>query len=148
MKVSGLILILSVSIPAGVKADTGDDAGKLMTFFTTKIERNVLDDMRKAGKFDHDKALSGSQPIVVKKPNILEVKGIVLREKARPVVWVNNANTLKSDHIDQKINVKTPSINKQLLNIPVVVNQKRVTLKPGQQWHEVDNTVRDKFQTR
>ena len=148
MKILGLIIIFSVSISAGIKADTGDDAGKLMTFFTTQTERSVLDEMRKAGKFDEDKAVQRSDAIIIREPDILVVKGIVLREKARPVVWVNNANTLKSDHIDQKISVKTPSINKQQLNIPVVVNQKRVTLKPGQQWREVDNTVRDTFQTR
>jgi len=141
-----LITCLLVSPP--MIANQNDKLGKLMTFFTTSSERNKLDQMRKTGKFDKGPGVTGSSVGIIREPTKVEFKGLMVREKGKPVVWINEGNTLKSNKINQQISVKTRFIKKDQLKVPVKVSQKKISLKPGQQWSEMDNKVKDKYQTK
>ena len=142
------LLITFILVSPVVMANQNDKVGKLMTFFTTSSERNKLDQMRKAGKFDKDSAGKGNGVSILREPTKIEFKGLMIREKGQPVVWVNEGNTLKSSKINQQISVKTRSIKKDKLKVPIKISQKRINMKPGQQWTEVDNKVKDKYQTK
>lgn len=141
-----LILIL-LFISSSINAEE-NSVKNLKTLFTTPKERSALDDMRNAGKFNNDKKNSGSSFSLKLEPTKVELRGIMIREKGKPVVWVNNGNTLKSQIIDSEITIKTNAIKKQPVKIPVRVNQRTLIMKPGQQWDEVDNRITDKYQTR
>lgn len=150
MRINNLIILcaLILVLSPELMADEDDNTKRLMTFFTTRGERNTLDDMRNAGKFDKDRVVKVSEDLSLQEPDKIEVKGIMLREKGEPVVWINKGNTLKSNQIDQQISVKTRSIKKEHLKIPVKVGHKRISMKPGQQWNESDNKIQDKYQTK
>ena len=135
-------------MPQEILASQNDKAEKLMTFFTTSSERNKLDQMRKAGKFDKGSGAKGGGLAILREPTKVEFKGLMIREKGQPVVWINEGNTLKSNKINQQISVKTRFIKKDQLKVPVKVSQRRINLKPGQQWSETNNKVKDKYQTK
>ena len=124
-----------------------EEIDKLKTLFTTQIERTELSNMRDRGEFDNEKNKTSGVPVKLE-PTKVELRGVIIREKGKPIVWVNNRNTLKSDVIDSEIAVKTKNINKKELKIPLRVNQKILTMKPGQTWNESENKIKDKYQTK
>ena len=122
-------------------------ASSLKTLFTTSLERQQLDKLRNSGAYDQKKEdVSGS--VVLRPPLKVEMKGLMIREKSQPVVWINQGNTLKSSKIDQDIKVNVKNIKQESLKVPVRVNSKYLTMRPGQQWNESENKVKDKYQIK
>jgi hypothetical protein len=143
-----LFILTGLSLSVETVAETTDDARRLMTFFTTSTERNKLDELRKQGKYNKKSGSRTSGVSILREPLKVELKGVMIREKGKPVVWVNNGNTLKSNQIDQQIRVKNKNIKKEQLKVSVKVSEKHLNLKPGQQWSESDNKVSDKYQAK
>lgn len=143
-----ILLLSGLIFSQNLLAENKDKIEKLMTFFTTQTERNALNKRRDAGEYDKKTAGKGSGPAILREPVKVELKGVMIREKSGPVVWVNNGNTLKSNKIDHKISVNKQLIKKDQTKVLVRVNQKKLRMKPGQQWNELDNKVKDKYQTK
>ena len=140
-----LLIILLLLLPYAAHSSELDSVDNLRNFFTTPHERNQLDQMRAAGKFSGQK--SASTISIIREPLTVRMKGVVIRENNKPVIFVNDGNTLKSSQIDE-INVhdsQTPSTD---LKVPVKVNQQRLKLKPGERWSEVDNIVQENYQIK
>ncbi len=117
---------------------------KLGTLFTSPGVRYQLDQKRNKGILQKPEKQSISQ--TAREPIKLKMKGLVIRQNKKPVVFINNQNTLKSRKIDNDITVKTHKIKKQNYSIPVRVVNKIIKLKPGQQWDERNHKIQDNYQ--
>ena len=130
-----------------VNAAEYEQAKRLRTLFTTPLERKKLDELRNKGQFDVNRQTE-DDGTVIRPPLTVEVKGLVLRDNKKPVVWVNEGNTLKSQKIEDGVRVRSSAVNRNNLKIPVKVYQKHLTMKPGQQWTETDGKIRDIYQIK
>ena len=138
-----IILLLLSSLSA--HSSELDSVDKLRNFFTTPHERNQLDQMRAAGKYSGQK--SAASISVIREPLTVKMKGVVIRENNKPVIFVNDGNTLKSSQINE-VNVHDSTAPPDDLKVPVKVNQQRLMLKPGEQWSETDNKVQENYQIK
>ena len=127
-------------------ADTLDSQANLRTLFTTSHVRNQLDQFRQQGKFDSVQSESSIR--ILRKPAIVKMQGVVIRQNAEPVVFVNESNTLKSPQVNDEVYVNTLKVKKQEYQVPARVAGQNIKLKPGQQWNETDRQVQDNFQIK
>ncbi len=127
-------------------ADNLDSQTNLRTLFTTSQVRNQLDQLRDQGKFDNIKNESPS--IILRDPAVVKMQGVVIRKNTKPVVFVNDANTLKSPRVSDEVYVNTAKVKKQEYQIPARVYGKKIKLKPGQQWSETRRQVQENFQIK
>jgi hypothetical protein len=121
-----------------------DSQKSLHTLFTTPLTRKQLDKQRSNGKYNITSQTTNSTS-VTSKPVIVKMQGVVIRKNKKPVVFVNDSNTLKSSKVNSKLIVNTRKLTKSTYNVPVRVNQNTFKLKPGQQWNEADNKVVDQY---
>jgi len=121
-----------------------DSADQLHTLFTSPGTRLQLDYMRNSGAFN--KQAQQNSDFIVLQPANVNMQGIVLRKKHKPVIFANGSNTLKSPIIDNEILIKSGNIKAQSLTIPLNVRQKSLKLMPGQQWSESEGKVSENFQ--
>jgi hypothetical protein len=119
---------------------------QLERLFTTPMERAQLDAKRRR-KDPGNEQQTEAHPGVVVPPAQVELKGIMIRDGAPNVAWVNDGNTLKSRRIDERIRVNPESISKNE-QVPVFVNGQKVRLKPGQVWNEFDQDIQDKYEIK
>lgn len=127
-------------------ADNLDSQSNLRTLFTTNHVRSQLDDLRKQGKFD--KIKSESSVNILREPAVVKMQGVVIRENAEPVVFVNNENTLKSPQINNEVYVNTAKVKKQEYQVPARIYGQNIKLKPGQQWSEKSQLVEENYQIK
>mgnify|MGYP000182555188 CR=1 FL=1 len=137
------IIILLLLFPLTAHTEISP-LNNLRTFFTSKQERIQLDKMRSSGKYS---TKSGGVSIL-REPLKVKMQGIVLRDGKKPVVFVNDENTLKTNQLSNDLTVRDYKINKQAYKIPVSINQQGVTLKPGQQWDESSRKVEDTYRIK
>ena len=97
----------------------------LRTLFTSQQERQEIDSQRQGNN------ASGSSVVA---PSNVQVNGVVKRSDGKSVVWVNGKSTIDGESIDG-IKVYSNSITSKN-KIPVMVDGKRVYLKPGETWSE------------
>jgi len=117
----------------------------LQTFFTTKSERQQLNALRNSGAFSDDKKPTAG---ITFKPLTVEMQGVVIRDNKKPVVFVNNENTLKTHHLSNDVTVRDHRIKKQNYTVPLRVKGESLKLRPGEQWQESDRKVQDKYQIK
>ena len=141
---TGFIDLVNIKTLSAAETDSVE---RLRTLFTTPLERKKLDDLRKTGQFD-GKTNQATGQAIIREPLKVEVKGIVFRDKQKPVIWVNDGNTLKSHKIEDGVKVRTSGVKKSKLKVPVRVFQQTLSMKPGQQWSETDPRVQDKYQIK
>ena len=128
-----------------VYAEQQPSVSNLQRLFTTQFERAQLDAKRRRGEQVSENNQQSQKAVLP--PIEIEVKGVVKRENAPDVVWVNDKSTLKSKNIDDRIRVQTNRISQKNL-VPMQVDGKYIKLKPGQVWNEADRTIKDKYQTK
>jgi len=127
-------------------ADNLDSQKNLRTLFTTNHVRSQLDELRKQGKFD--KIKSESSAIILREPAVVKMQGVVIRDNADPVVFVNDENTLKSPQVNNDVYVNTAKVKKQEYQVPARIYGQNIKLKPGQQWSEKSQLVEENYQIK
>jgi len=141
-----IYLCLLIILPHSSFSETLDSQEALRTLFTSSHTRQQLDKLREQGKFDkHQQAPSAS---IFNNPITIKMQGVVFKGDTKPVVFVNDGNTLKSLNINDEIVISNENISKNAYHVPVRVNQQSLKLKPGQQWSEVDPYVQDSYQIK
>lgn len=140
-----LLFVLLFSAGLAQAADQ-PSINQLERLFTTPMERAQLDAKRRR-KDPGNEQQTETHPGVVVPPAQVELKGIMIRDGAPNVAWVNDGNTLKSRRIDERIRVNPESISKNE-QVPVFVNGQKVRLKPGQVWNEFDQDIQDKYEIK
>ncbi|MDH5484758.1 MAG: hypothetical protein OEY43_05920 [Gammaproteobacteria bacterium] len=139
-RISLLVFFLCI---ATVQASDYPGVSGLGTLFTSPMERQQLDAMRLrvlAGGTKDDAAAQA-------KTSKITVKGLVMRNGSKPVVWVNDSNTMKHNRLGNVL-VRIDGIKQQSTKIPVKISQKNIRIKPGQQWDEGSNRVEDIYLTK
>jgi len=127
-------------------AENLDSQTSLRTLFTTNHVRSQLDQLRNQGKFD--KIKNESSTVILRDPAIVKMQGLVIRQNAEPVVFVNDANTLKSPQVNGEVYVNTAKVKKHEYQVPARVYGQNIKLKPGQQWNESKQQVQENFQIK
>ncbi|RDH82644.1 MAG: hypothetical protein DIZ80_10205 [endosymbiont of Galathealinum brachiosum] len=145
MKFLSSILYLILFTSGSVTAEPLDAQSSLRTLFTSSQVRDELDSQRDQGKF---KLQQSTSTVIFREPVTVKMQGIVLRENKKPVVFVNDGNTIKSRKVDNEIIVSTKKVSKKAYKVPVRVNQRNVKLKPGQQWNETDRQVEENYRIK
>ncbi|MCW8853097.1 MAG: hypothetical protein OQK76_04400 [Gammaproteobacteria bacterium] len=137
-------ILLHFIVVTNASAEELASINELKTFFTTSSERSKLNEMRRSGNFGAKQPDARSSISI--EPKKVKVRGVMMRENGEPVVWVNEGSTLKSRKIDD-ISVNTRRI-KPAASIPLRINNRHLTMKPGQEWTESSNKIKDSYQTK
>lgn len=107
---------------------------RLESLFTTPSERRALNTLRKGVKpAPSEQVFSG--------PASVHINGIVSRSGGNSVVWVNGKNTLKNSMVDG-VKVYSDAMT-QSHNIPVMIDGRRVYIKPGESWSDKTDADKD-----
>ena len=110
-----------------------EELGRL---FTDAVQREKLDAVRH-GAYDE----MNQQKSTV---SVIAVNGIVLRRGGKNVVWVNNKSSLEGSPVNG-VKVFTGSTDPKRYHVPVMVDGKRVSIKPGQIWSDGTGVVKDNY---
>ena len=122
-----------------------NNPSNLQTFFTSNLERDRLNALRASGAYQ---GINKSDTSFLQKPLTVEMQGVVIRDNKKPVVFVNDENTLKTHHLSNDVTVRDHRIKTSTYKVPIKVNGQHVTLRPGEQWEELSNTVKDSYQQK
>lgn len=109
---------------------------ELGRLFTDPVQREKLDAVRR-GTYKGDAELKSTVSTIT-------VNGIMVRSDGENIVWVNGKSTLEGSAA-QGIDVDIRSTNRESYNVPVTVNGKRVSIKPGQSWAGGTGAVKDNY---
>lgn len=139
-----IILFFIIFIPSVLSASEFDSVTQLKKLFTTEYERDELDRLRNSGKYNKKSANTSS--ISFREPVKIKMQGIVQRKNKKPVVFINDSNTLHSSNINNEIIVSETRIKAN--KVPVRINQQSLKLKPGQQWNESSRKTQDNYQIK
>lgn len=141
-----IFILLLITPFAGIASEYATE-DKLHTFFTSSSERSQLDEMRQSGHYANgdNRNTTGS---IFHDPVKVEVKGVVIRKYHKPVVFVNDGNTLSSREISGSISVNDRHVKSPDYKVPVNINQQALKLKPGQQWTESERQIKDNYQIK
>jgi hypothetical protein len=149
-----VFMLSTLLIPQLSNAEATDESQPVLhRFFTTASQRLALDNARQQGGAQAT-MIAEINPqhteISVNAPLVVLLKGLVLRNDGRHVVWLNDTNTLHPANNDNTV-VDIKRINSHTVSIPVsthgLLSQHTRALKPGQLWKVDDNTVEENFHT-
>jgi len=138
------LLVFFISSP--MKAVEIDSQKNLRTLFTTPYERSLLNKRRMQGDFDSLEQIEAS--VKSRIPVIVKMQGVVIRKEHKPVVFVNDSNTLKSQRVNNEIDVKAGVEIKEDYRVSMQINEDQVRLKPGQQWNNLKKIVRETYKVK
>lgn len=134
-----LPLVLVCCIPTVNSAELNG----LQAFFTSKSERQQLDQMRANGAFnDRQQQTEPAQSA----PDVLQMQGVVIREQGRSVFFVNDENTLHTHHLSNDVEVREHLFKDENYEVPLRVKGEYLKLRPGEQWRSSDRQVQDSYQ--
>ena len=143
-----LFILLFIPVtPSVVSASEYDRVTQLKRLFTTEYERDQLNRLRDSGKYIKKSAnASKTSNISIREPVKVKMQGIVKRKNRKPVIFVNDSNTLRSSSINNEFTVSESRIKAN--KVPVRINQQSLKLKPGQQWNESSRKTQDNYQIK
>lgn len=119
------------------------ELSELQTFFTSKSERQQLDQLRNSGAFRNSQ--NQSEP-VSSTPDILQMQGVLIREQGKPVFFVNDENTLHTHHLSNDVEVREHLFKPDNYSVPLRVRGDKLKLRPGEQWQSSDRRIQDGYQ--
>jgi hypothetical protein len=127
-----LLALLLISEHA-ISEDEVEDLGRL---FVDVEQREKLEAVRRG---TYDKEVEQESRV-----SSVRVNGVMMRSNGENVVWINGENTL--DGVPVKgVKVKPEATDRDTYNVQVLIDGKRVKLKPGQNWSEGTGTVKDNY---
>ena len=121
-----------VSQPASSDARI-DELGRL---FTDPAQREKLNAIRHGA--------SGQQVESTSSVTEVTVNGVMLRSDGENVVWINGESSLDGAPITG-ISVNPSTANSENYKVQLMIDGKRVNIKPGQNWSEVTGTIKDNY---
>ena len=74
----------------------------------------------------------------------VRINGVMMRSDGENVVWINGENTLDGEPV-KGVKVNPETADSETYNIQVLIDGKRVKLKPGQNWSEGTGTIKDNY---
>jgi len=110
-----------------------DELGRL---FTDAAQREKLEAVRHGAY--------GQQVESTSSVNEVTVNGVMLRSDGENVVWINGESSLDGAPITG-VSVNPNSANSENFKVQVMIDGKRVNIKPGQNWSEGTGTIKDSY---
>jgi len=87
-----------------------------------------------------------TKPVIAEvDPVIMKLHGLLIRGDGEHTAWYNNNNTFSSDMSKQDISIELDYIKRKKLQVPVIINDQKIILKPGQIWNQKDNSLIEQF---
>lgn len=74
----------------------------------------------------------------------VRINGVMMRSDGKNVVWINGENTLDGEPV-KGVKVNPDAADSETYNVQVQIDDKRVKLKPGQNWSEGTGTIKDNY---
>ena len=143
MKYLGIILLF---ISGNIFASEYDSSERLQSLFTTPQERSQLDKLRASGKYLPDANVNDTT--FVKRTVSVEMQGVLIHGKRRPVAFINDQNTSHSARLENNIHVDVQNLKTSDFSLPIRINNQSVKLRPGQQWDEAKRHIKDNYQIK
>lgn len=131
-----LLGMLTGILPVGVRADRGDDFGRL---FTTPKERERLDEIRNsAGTAVHVKETELNVKETAQKAEPkhedITVKGVVYRSDGKNTAWLNDTNSNEGDVASEYLKVDEHNVGPEGVKLVLPGKKKPVHLKVGESY--------------
>ncbi|MFH1216375.1 MAG: hypothetical protein V1706_07735 [Pseudomonadota bacterium] len=141
------ILLCGLAIPAGVRAGSFPELGRLLT---TPEERARLETFRHQRTPDElspepgwSNEVAGENPASVEESRVYTLKGLVRRADGRHVVWLNEGSTLTGSITAEGAYVEVKSAGSGAVQILLPDDAGRVVLKPGQSFDTATGKIYD-----
>jgi hypothetical protein len=74
----------------------------------------------------------------------VRVDGVMMRSDGENVVWVNGKSTLDGEPV-KGVKVNPENTDSETYKVQVQIDDKRVKIKPGQNWSEGTGTIKDNY---
>ena len=132
----GIFLVMTAFIPAPYSAASQDDIEGLGRLFIDAEQREKLEAVRRGtykADIEQESRISN-----------VRVDGVVIRSNGENVVWINGENTLNGEPIDG-LRVRAHATDDETYSVQVMIDGKRVVIKPGQNWSEGTGTIKDNY---
>lgn len=127
-----LPVLLLISTPAAY-ADELEQLGRL---FTDASQRQKLDAIRRGTYKEESEQNSVASNV--------RVNGIMMRSNGENVVWVNGESTL-DNRVSEGVKINPKAADRETYKVPLRVNGKRIQVKPGQNWSEGTDQIKDNY---
>ena len=132
--INPVILLALLLIPQHViSADEVEDLGRL---FVDVEQREKLEAVRR-GTYDMESEQES-------RVSNVRINGVMMRSGGENVVWINGENTLDGEPV-KGVKVNPETADSETYNVQVLIDGKRVKLKPGQNWSEGTGTIKDNY---
>lgn len=133
-QICSLIFVTSVLLPnQAMSADGIEDLGRL---FVDAEQREKLEAVRRGtytSEVEEESRVSN-----------VRMNGIMMRSNGENVVWINGESTLDGEPV-KGVKVNPETADRETYNVQVKIDDKRVRLKPGQNWSEGTGTIKDNY---
>jgi hypothetical protein len=133
LKILVVLLALLLISEQAISEDEVEDLGRL---FVDVEQREKLEAVRRG---TYDKEVEQESRV-----SSVRVNGVMMRSDGENVVWINGENTLDGEPV-KGVKVKPEATDRDTYNVQVLIDGKRVKLKPGQNWSEGTGTVKDNY---
>ncbi len=131
------ILAVSVCAVAGSQQATAkDEIEGLGRLFIDAEQREKLEAVRR-GTYKAEKEQES-------RVSNVRINGLMIRSDGENVVWVNGQNTLDGSPIDG-VRINPDTADRDSYAVKVLIDGKRVNIRPGQNWSEGTGTVKDSY---
>ena len=127
-----LILLMLISTSA-ISKDEIEGLGKL---FIDPVQREKLESVRR-GTYNAEKERES-------RVSNVRVNGVMIRSDGENVIWINGESTLDGS-LMQGLSVNPKSADAETFKVQVKIEDKRVNMKPGQNWSEGTGTIKDNY---
>jgi hypothetical protein len=128
----------------------GAEEVPLQRLFTSVADREALERIKAiASQERHQGLIESGPPDLDAQQNELAshvaIHGIVMRERAPPVLWINQSNTLVNSNRWQDLSIRFPSGQEAPYPIQLITEEAPVTIMPGQFWLRDENSVSEQY---
>jgi len=125
-------------------------ADELERLFTTKAEREMLDELRYAQPRKMEPVVIVIEDIIEEEPeeNVpmlgrITVNGLVYRKGGKSTAWINNTNTFEGNLGNQYIQINTDNIDPESVQIQMSESVTDITLKVGETYDVTTEKIID-----
>lgn len=122
----------------------------LMRLFTTNEDRLVLDQIKRMAPQDvkqEDGAKGPPEFLRLKETvsNEIQIKGLVIREHAAPVIWINDSSTLEGSNKWQDLEVRFGQNARENLSFELISDTTSARLQPGKTWVREEGLITEHY---
>ena len=134
-QLKNLVILLALLLLSehAISADEVEGLGRL---FVDVEQREKLEAVRRG---TYEKEVEQESRV-----SSVRVNGVMMRSDGENVVWINGENTLDGEPV-KGVKVKPEATDRDTYNVQVLIDGKRIKLKPGQNWSEGTGTIKDNY---